>query len=455
MLRVAGLTVLLLASACAGTTTRQVAVESETTETSPATTSTTIPPDCASTLPSEALASQLLMVMVDDPSNAAEALREGQVGGFGLKGNQRSDVDEAIAQATADVPLPATVAVDEEGGPVQRLRYSAGRLPSAAEMAEGTPEEAAAQMAEHAARMAELGVTMNFAPVADLENEAVLADRTYSADPEEVGRYASAVAAAMGSSGITPVVKHWPGIGGAQEDPHESLPVLADLQQLRGEDMAAFDAVMESTPVAVMVAHAEVPGLTAPGVPASLSTEAITDELRGREGFDGVVITDSLGMGAIVNQQSQSEAAVKALAAGADIALLSGSDVVADTHARVTSAIEDGELPEDQVEQSVRRVLAMKGIEDECFDAISAYAAIQRNRAETADADNGSGGEGSGGEGSGDEGSGGEGSEVTDSGINDSVDGGTNAGDGSNDASTDGSGNGNGSGGGEGGSSGR
>ena len=377
-----GLTVLALATACAGTSTRQVSVEAETTVTAESTTTTTEAPDCASTLPTSAQASQLLMVMVDDPHHAAEALAAGEVGGFGLKGNQRSDVDEAISEVTADTPLPATVAVDEEGGPVQRLRYSAGRIPSASETADGSVEEAASTMAEHASRMADIGVTMNFAPVADLENEAVLSGRTYSDDPDTVAMYASAVGEATAGAGITPVVKHWPGIGGADTDPHEELPVLDDVAQLRAHDMRAFDAVIEAAPVAVMVAHAEVPGLTAPGEPVSLSRDAITGELRGSSGFDGVVITDSLGMGAIVNQQTQADAAVAAIAAGADIALLSGADVVADAHQRVITAIEDGEIPGDQVEQSVRRVLAMKGIEGECFDAISAYAAIDRTRAE-------------------------------------------------------------------------
>lgn len=389
--RLAGLALAILsATACAGTSTQHVAGESGTAATTPSTTSTTTAPDCAATLPTSAQASQLLMVMVQDPSNAAAPLAEGMVGGFGLKGEQRSDVDEAIGAATADLPVPATVAVDEEGGPVQRLRYSAGRLPSASEMADMDTAEVTATIAEHAARMAELGVTMNFAPVADLRNEAVLEGRTYSDDPATVARYASAVAEGNSEGGITPVVKHWPGIGGSSTDPHESLPVLAPIDQLRAADLVAFEPLVTAGSNAVMVAHAEVPGLTEPGEPASLSRRAITEELRGTEGFDGVVITDSLGMGAVVNQMTQADAAERAIAAGADIALLSGTDVVADAHDQLVRAIEEDRIPEDQVEESVRRVLAMKGIEGECFDAISAYGALGRTQAEAqADPDQG------------------------------------------------------------------
>lgn len=373
----------LLGTACAGTSTRQVASEAGTATTTATTGSTTTPPDCAATLPTTALASQLLMVMVNDPSQATDALSGGLVGGFGLKGEQRSDVDEAIAAATSDLPMPATVAVDEEGGPVQRLRYSAGRLPSAQEMGDMSTTEVTSIVAEHAKRMAEVGVTMNFAPVADLRNDTILEERTYSDDPDTVARYAGAVAAGNSQAGIMPVMKHWPGIGGSDTDPHESLPVLASIEELRAQDLRAFTPLLESDPVAVMVAHAEIPGLTDEGEPASLSRKAISDELRGTEGFDGLVITDSLGMGAVVNQMTQAEAAERAISAGADIALLSGADVVADAHEQLVGAITEGRIPAEQVEESVRRVLDAKGIEGECFDAISAYGAIGRTEAET------------------------------------------------------------------------
>ncbi len=365
----------LVAPSCAGTSTQQVSGPAETTTTAARTSSTTTPPDCASTLPSTAQASQLLMVMVPDPSNAKQPLTDGLVGGFGLKGEQRSDVSDAITEATADVPIAATVAVDEEGGSVQRLRYSAGRLPSAQEMGDMSIAKVTSLSAEHAKRMAEIGVTMNFAPVADLQNDAVLEGRTFSDDPDTVGKYAAAVAKGNAEGGVVPVVKHWPGIGGADSDPHESLPVLAPLDQLESSDLKAFAPTLADGSSAVMVAHAEVPGLTDAGEPASLSRNAITGELRGREGFKGVVITDSLGMGAIVNKMTQADAAVQAITAGADIALLSGTDVINDAHDQLQTAIEDGDIPTEQIEGSVRRVLAMKGIEGECFDAISAFEA--------------------------------------------------------------------------------
>ncbi len=381
-LLVAVLAAALLGSACAGTSGEQVATDGSTTTSTSSTTTTTRAPDCASTLPTAGQVAQLLMVMVPDPTNAGEATETGLVSGFGLKGNQRSDVAGAISAVTEEAVLPSLVAVDEEGGNVQRLRYSAGRLPSAEEMAEGTPEEAAEMFRSHAQRMAEMGVTMNFAPVADVGDGGGLESRTYGEDPATVGEFAAAVTAANLDGGIVPVVKHWPGIGSAPEDPHDSLPTIDPIDQLRATDMVPFRAAFDAGAPAVMIAHAEVPGLTAEGEPASLSRAAITDELRGSEGFDGVVITDSLGMGAIVNSYSQAEAAELAIAAGADIALLSGPDVVEEAHERLVEAAEAGRIPADQLEASVRRVLAMRGVEGECFDAVSAYAATAREEAE-------------------------------------------------------------------------
>jgi beta-N-acetylhexosaminidase len=125
-----------------------------------------------------------------------------------------------------------------------------------------------------------------------------------------------------------------------------------------------------------MVSHAEVPGLTAENEPASLSSNAIRLELRQREGFEGVVITDDLGMGAI--EIPQADAALEAITAGADIALVSGSTAAAEAHAKLVAAIEDGSIDAEQVEASVRRVLRMRGVEGECFDAVSAYAEATR-----------------------------------------------------------------------------
>jgi beta-N-acetylhexosaminidase len=382
----------LVASSCAGTSAEQVTADTVAPETTAAPVTTTAAPDCAAMLSSEAQAAQLLMVMVPEPPQARDLVASGLVGGFGLKGSQRSDVGDQIAETVADAPLPPIVAVDEEGGTVQRLRYSAGRLASAEDMAEGTPQEAAAAFSTHGAAMAALGITMDFAPVADVGEGGGLGTRTYGDDPATVSSFVVPITRALADAGVVPVVKHWPGLGGADADPHEDLPTLAPIDELRAADLVPFaDAIAAGAP-AIMVSHAEIPGLTEPGEPASLSRAAITDELRGRQGFGGVVVTDSLGMGAVVEEVPQDEAAERAVAAGADIALLSGTDPAEAAHRRLVDAIESGRIPAEQVEASVRRVLALKGVEGECLDAVSAYSTLAREAAEAATTTTGPGG---------------------------------------------------------------
>ncbi len=210
-------TVTAFAVGCAGTSGQQVDVRAA----DPGdgtTTSTTQPPDCAQMLPVEARAAQLVLAMVTSPQVAAGPLAKGTIGGFGLKGNQTKDVGDQIAAAVEDAPMTPLVGADEEGGTVQRLRLAIGEVPSAATVAKGTTTDAATQAGEHAAAMRQLGFNMNFAPVADVGSGSGLGTRSYGTDPQTVSNFVAAVWPAMQKNGITPVVKHWPGIGGGQDD---------------------------------------------------------------------------------------------------------------------------------------------------------------------------------------------------------------------------------------------
>lgn len=376
--------------ACTGTSGNQVQVRAE--EEVAASTTTTAPPDCAEQLPPAAQAGQLLMVMVTSPLLAGDALASGTVGGFGLKGRQSADVGDEVAEAVAGSPVTPFVAGDEEGGTVQRLGLAIDELPAASELAEGTPSEAGQLFDDYASAMAELGFNMNFGPVVDVGSGSDLGTRSFGDDPSTVASFTDVIIAAQEQAGIASIVKHWPGIGGGVVDPHLALADGEPIEDLRAEDLIAFDRAFAAGASGVMVAHIVVPGLTAEGEPASLSRAAITDELRRRQGFDGLIVTDSLGMGAIVETISQDEAAERAIQAGADIALISGDDVVAETHARLTEAITEGRVPADQVVASVRRVLAAKGIEGDCVDLVAAYSSsLQASGGDGTEASDGTG----------------------------------------------------------------
>lgn len=350
----------------------------EETTTPESSTTTTAPPRCAEQLPPAAQAGQLIMVMVTAPQLATEVLSSGRVGGFGLKGRQSSDVGDEVAAAVADAPLTPFVASDEEGGTVQRLAAALGELSSAERLAEGDPEDAGRVIGDYASGMAGLGFNMNFGPVADVGSGSDLGSRSFGDDAGTVAEFVEAIVAAQGEAGLTSVVKHWPGIGGGDADPHVALDDLAPLPELRSSDLTVFDRAIAAGAPAIMVAHATVEGLTADDEPTSLSRAAITDELRGRQGFDGLVITDSLGMGAVVTTTPQDEAAERAIAAGADIALVSGTDVVERTHLRLTAAITHGRIPKAQVVESVGRVLKLKGIEGQCLDLAASFSRLQQ-----------------------------------------------------------------------------
>lgn len=378
-----------LLAACTGTSRSQVEVQTPTTN--PKAPSTTRVADCAEVLPPSAQAGQLLMVMVTAPGLAKDAIDTGTAGGFGLKGRQSEDVGAEIKDTVAAAPIKAFVASDEEGGSVQRFEAALGKLPSAATLAKGTPEEAGTIIGNYSKKMVELGVDMNFAPVADVGSGSDLGTRSFGDDPVEVSRFVTASIKAQQEAGLIPVVKHWPGIGGGTTDPHDSLDVVGSLAELAQRDMVPFNAAFRAGVPAVMVAHAEVPGLTGQDEPASLSPAAITGQLKGKDKFTGLVITDSLGMGAVIDKYSQDEAAEKAILAGADIALVSGADVVPVSHARLTDAITTGRIPQPRVIDAVRKVLSIKGIEGECPDLVASIASAQQGLPKTGDTETSTG----------------------------------------------------------------
>jgi beta-N-acetylhexosaminidase len=312
------------------------------------------------TMSVEEQVAQLLVVLVPTPRAGLEVVRSGLVGGIALVGNQEATVVGEIDQLNDENPseLDLIVASDEEGGTVQRMRKVLGPIPSAAETAATLDPTAAGAAAEgYARRLAELGVTMSFGPVLDVGGGEVMGSRVFSSDPNVVSSYGTAVMEGIRRAGLTPVVKHWPGLGSGTLDTHDHLAVLDPPEVLATRDLVPFRAAFAAGAPAVMVSHGVVPGWSE--TPVSRSVEAITGELRGTEGFDGLVVTDALGMGAV--GLPEPEAAEAAIAAGADIALLSEPAMVADTHARLVEAVSSERLSPERVREAVGHVLEIKG----------------------------------------------------------------------------------------------
>lgn len=355
-------------SQVSSTTPTSTTTTSTTTTAAPTTVAppTTSPPsiaECLAVIPVEVKVGQLLfpVVVQSELADAAELASRGAIAGVVVVGAVQSGVDAQIADIQArSLVAPSLIAVDEEGGRVQRLADLIGPLPSARTVAaSGTPEEARRLAHDHAAKLAELGFTMNLAPVLDLDTGGYIRDRSFGADPEVVAEYGLAVAAGIGDAGVVPVVKHFPGHGRGT-DSHRGLPVLPGQAELESTDIVPFRAAVEAG-LPVMVGHLVVPDLTG-SEPASLSAAAVAGWLRDGLGFDGLVMTDAFNMDAISATKSADVAAEAAVAAGVDLAMLGRLAEVGPATTRLVDAVSSGRLGGDAVDRAFLRVLEAKDI---------------------------------------------------------------------------------------------
>ena len=279
----------------------------------------------------------------------------------------RAQLRTLIAELRDAAPAGLLVAVDEEGGRVSRLARAGiiDSFPSARDVAaSSTPDDVRALGASVGKDLRALGVDMDLAPVLDVTGASggtVVGDRSYAPDASTVATFGHAFAQGLKDEGVLTVGKHFPGHGRTAVDSHDRLPVVAaSVLELIAEDLRPF-ARSIPTMDAVMTAHVVFPALD-PAVPASLSP-ATTTLLRDLYGFDGLIITDALEMGAVTSNWDLPEAAVSAIAAGADLALLSGpgEDTAAVTDALVT-ATRSGRIPAARLRSAAGRVLAAKGM---------------------------------------------------------------------------------------------
>jgi beta-N-acetylhexosaminidase len=321
--------------------------------------------------PLEQRLAQLLMVGVDaQGGDEAEALvtRYG-VGGVFVGGQATSIfVDGGLARLATLGPVPPLVAVDEEGGRVQRIDQLAGTIPSARAMARTmTPAQVREIAAQRGRALRDAGVTMDLAPVVDVSTQSsgqVIGDRSFSDDPGIVAEYAGAFASGLRDAGVVPVLKHFPGHGHATGDSHRQAAVTPPLADLEAADLMPYRTLLGALPIGVMTGHLDVPGLTAPDEPASLSANAVRQLLRTELGYDGFVITDDLSQMAAVRQTySVPEATLRALDAGSDMALLVTNAQVPDLLSFLADAVTAHQLDEAQINRSVQRVLAVKAFD--------------------------------------------------------------------------------------------
>ncbi|MGI9613749.1 MAG: glycoside hydrolase family 3 protein [Acidimicrobiales bacterium] len=252
------------------------------------------------------------------------------------------------------------VAVDQEGGRVNRITAGVTVFPPAALLA---GDDVAVGEAGYLTgrQVAGQGINVVLAPVADLTDPnatGAIGNRSYGTDPVEVAAMVRAAVGGLQGSGVAAAVKHWPGHGSTEIDTHFNLPIL-DMSQEEwlARDRVPFEAAVDEGVAIVMVGHLVLPALDPEGLPATVSPALIQDQLRTELGFDGVVMTDALVMGAVDNLDPAA-VAVQSVAAGADI-MLQPSDLPT-AYQALLDAVASGELTEAQVDQAALRVLRLK-----------------------------------------------------------------------------------------------
>ena len=314
---------------------------------------------------------QLMMIGIHGKSlndDAKFMLNEYRVGGIILFDRNMESKDQVktlitdINKAGKSAGLtPLFLGIDQEGGAVARMDDKLIKVPPAEEVGKEPVEQAAALAKEVGTELKDLGFNINFAPVADL---GLTYGRSYSTNPDEVVRYASAIGKSYDEAGLWYSYKHFPGIGKTDVDLHADTSIVSvSKETLLSEDTKVFvDLIKQSKPntYTIMVSHAMYPQID-PDHPSSLSKTIITDWLRKDMGYNGVVVTDDMDMGALAKHYTFGDMAVQSILAGSDILLVCHEyEHMQEAYNGLMKAVKDGRISKERLDESVKRILLMK-----------------------------------------------------------------------------------------------
>lgn len=296
--------------------------------------------------------------------NAIEQYPVGGIIYFAQNIQSREQVTEMIRATQEYSEIPLFTGVDEEGGRVARIgsKTAMGTTKLGAMKNVKSKEEAYNVGKTLGADLKGLLFNVDFAPVADVivyEKNSEIGDRSFGTDPVWVADMVSEVVRGMEGEGVSSVLKHFPGHGSTKTNSHTGYSESTrTLEELRACEFVPFKSGIDAGCDFVMVSHMTLVNATEEKLPASLSYEVITGYLKGELGFEGIVITDSLSMGAITKEYAATVAPVLAIKAGADM-LLMPSDVNAAKNA-VADAVANGEITEERINESVEKILRIK-----------------------------------------------------------------------------------------------
>ena len=303
-----------------------------------------------------------------------QAINKTPVGGFvyfsdNLQSEQQvQDMLRNVQKYSEDrIGLPAFLSVDEEGGTVARVastgRFDVTDVGDMAKIGASGDVQQARQAGETiGSYLSELGFNLDFAPDADVltnPDNTVVKKRSFGSDPCVVSDMSLAVAQGLAQHQVYSVYKHFPGHGATAGDTHQGYAYTdKTLDELKQSELIPFENAIQNNAAFIMAAHISAPRVTGDDTPASLSKTMITDILRGQMGYDGIVVTDAMNMGAVTEQYTSAQAAVKALQAGADLVLM--PEDFQEAYQGVLDAVKDGTLTEQRINESVTRIVKVK-----------------------------------------------------------------------------------------------
>jgi beta-N-acetylhexosaminidase len=311
-------------------------------------------------------AGQVIVARYGGTAPPTGLIRRYHLGGVIVMEDNAASID-AVRRSNARLqradprPWPLFLGVDQEGGIVNRLNEPMTGFPTLmTHGASNRPDLARAAARASAEELRAAGFTVVFAPDADVTigaGDPTIGSRSVGSRPKQVARIVTAMVGGYRDAGIMPVVKHFPGHGSVGTDSHLGLPVQnASMRKLRQRDLVPFRASIGADVPVTMIGHLDVRAVD-PRTPSTLSRPVITGLLRKKMGFDGLVVTDAMEMGAIVEGYGTGDAAVRAIRAGVDTLLMPADLPTA--HRAIVRGVRSGRLPRARLDQAATRTVAL------------------------------------------------------------------------------------------------
>lgn len=317
-----------------------------------------------------------------------------KVGGFILFSRNIVDENQTLKllnnlkEVNSNNDIPLFLSIDEEGGRVSRLPKAFFKLPAAMKVGNKNDKDISYGFGNLLGeRVKSLGFNLNFAPVLDINSNPknpVIGDRAFGADVDQVVNNGLEVMFGIRDSGVIPSVKHFPGHGNTDVDSHVNLPrVNKTIDQLESFELIPFMEAIEKNVEMIMVAHILYPEIDGE-YPATMSNRIIQEILRDELGYEGVVISDDMTMGAIVENYTLEDSVLSFIKVGGDIALIChGKDNPEKVFMKIKEAVRTGELEEEDIDKKVYRILKLKEgyyLEDKIIDKIDVEGLNNKTR---------------------------------------------------------------------------